>query len=728
MRTRNLLAVIVLAALARQTAEGSGIVVDQFGYRTDARKIAIARDPQVGFDSAEAYVPGPLWALVDSVTKDTVLTGSFAPWKSGSTDASSGDKAWRLDFSAWKREGTYTIVDASNGVVSPPLRIAADPYREVLRQVLRSFYYQRSGQDKSLPFAEAGWTDVASHLKNGQDSESRLYTATTDPTTQLDLRGGWTDGEGNSKTVRFASIAVVDLLKAYEERRSAWGDDAGIPESSNGVPDILDEALWGLRWLARMQQPDGSCLSLVQSATPLAGQAPSSATERTVHAPANTTSTLHCASTLALGASVLGVHSASFGPFADSLEEKALAAWRWTIAYPDSVFHNRSPSNGSANLGSQDQEVAPPQRTEIRLEAAAHLHRATGDTLFRHVADSLVKLSSPFLAPYASPYTARVQTALASYAGQEGVLPEVSSAIRLRLESVYTKESGHYLGAAASDRDPYLASHESYGYQSNVFKVLSAQNLLDLARLNPPGHDSSRTMSIAEEYLHFFHGRNPLGLSYLSNMRRFGAEASIGQIYHAWFREGTSWDQVGVSAYGPPPGFLVFGPNPNYGLDACCPSSCASPENNARCDLASMTPPLKQPPQKSYLDFNDQWPRNSWALSGVALHAQSAYLRLLSAFVAIPSSSIPVGVATIPRRFPSLAASRLPQGVLVRFQAGVPERVESRLMDLRGRVLSVGIRHLDGILFPDVPRSTSVAVLEARGVAESPRRLVVLPD
>src|SRR5579863_9848594 len=39
------------------------IVVDQFGYRTVAEKIAVVRSPQKGFDSAAPFAPGAKYAL-----------------------------------------------------------------------------------------------------------------------------------------------------------------------------------------------------------------------------------------------------------------------------------------------------------------------------------------------------------------------------------------------------------------------------------------------------------------------------------------------------------------------------------------------------------------------------------------------------------------------------------------------------------------------------------------
>ena len=56
----------------------------------------------------------------------------------------------------------------------------------------------------------------------------------------------------------FSNEAVHQLLSAYSEHPSAFGDDFGIPESGNGIPDFLDEIKWEMDWLLEMQAMDGS--------------------------------------------------------------------------------------------------------------------------------------------------------------------------------------------------------------------------------------------------------------------------------------------------------------------------------------------------------------------------------------------------------------------------------------------------------------------------------------
>jgi endoglucanase len=149
---------------------------------------------------------------------------------------------------------------------------------------------------------------------------------------------------------------------------------------------------------------------------------------------------------------------------------------------------------------------------------------------------------------------------------------------------------------------------------------------------------SDISLAAALEYAHYIHGVNPLGLVYLTNMTPAGASHSATTIFHSWFAHGTRWQQVTDELPGPPPGFLVGGPNPQFAIDACCLAPPGSPAY--RCYGAAafslckknLMPPLAQPPAKSYLQFNESWPANSWAVTEPSLSYQSYYIRLLAAF------------------------------------------------------------------------------------------------
>jgi endoglucanase len=140
--------------------------------------------------------------------------------------------------------------------------------------------------------------------------------------------------------------------------------------------------------------------------------------------------------------------------------------------------------------------------------------------------------------------------------------------------------------------------------------------------------------SAAANYLHYLHGVNPLGLVYLTNMAVAGAEHSARTLYHSWFSyKSARWSEVTATTPGPAPGFVVGGPNPMFSVDGCCNdgSQCFGSPDFSFCSM-SWTPPLGQPPAKSYRQFNHGWPANSWAVTENSNGYQVQYIRLLAAF------------------------------------------------------------------------------------------------
>ena len=52
-----------------------------------------------------------------------------------------------------------------------------------------------------------------------------------------------------------AAKSIGVMLLALELYADSFGDDMGIPESGNGIPDILDEVRYEIEWLLKMQDP-----------------------------------------------------------------------------------------------------------------------------------------------------------------------------------------------------------------------------------------------------------------------------------------------------------------------------------------------------------------------------------------------------------------------------------------------------------------------------------------
>lgn len=575
-------------------------MVDQFGYLPDSEKIAVLRDPQTGYDSAESYVPAASYDVVDAESGDTVTSVSPTAWSGGAEHPQSGDVAWWVDFSTVTEPGVYFVRDGANGVRSPIFRVAPDVYREVMRHALRTFFYQRAGFAKDAEFAGADWADGASHVGPGQDTECRLYSATADATTQRDVSGGWYDAGDYNKYTAWTADYIVQLLRAYEERPEAFRDDLGIPESGNCIPDVIDETRFGLEHLVRLQNEDGSVLSIVDMP---GGSPPSSVTDPTRYGPASTNATQRAAAAYAAGARVLSDFDEAF---ADDLRSRALLAWDWVEANPNVIFAN---NDGSNDLGAGNQEVSDDDRQLWHTVLAVELYRLTGDAAFKAVFEA--DFEDEHYGPIGY-YVAAWQLQFHDYYLDYAALPDADPTVRSTFLDRYLGglDSDDNLGALTAHPDPYMAYVADYVWGSNAHKARTGLLQYSVITYGLDASKEASARTAAERYLHYLHGVNPLGFVYLSNMGIAGAERGVTQFYHTWFGEGTAWDT------NPAPGFLAGGPNPSY-----------APTDEGP------TPPLGQPDMKSYADFNDGWPVNSWEVTENSNGYQVAYIRLLSKFV-----------------------------------------------------------------------------------------------
>jgi len=589
------------------------IVVDQFGYRAADEKIAVLRSPVSGFDKGKSFAAGAKCAVVDAHSGAKVFEAAPQAWNGGATDASSGDKAWWFDFSSVTAIGDYFVLDETADVRSAVFHVGDDVYDAVLTHSTRMYYYQREGVAKDAKYAGADWADGVAHP---QDTKCGLYSDASGP---RDLHGGWFDaGDLNRYTYR-AATDVIELLRAYEENPTAFGDSTNIPESGNGVPDLLDEVKWELDWLTRMQNADGAVLSIAghEGASP-----PSTDKSPCKYGPANTSGTLSAAAAFAFASRVYGTVSSAkttYPDFAADLAKRAQNAWTWAVANPSVTFSSQG------KVGSGEVELDENTRQQKKVQAAVFLFALTGGAAYQSFVDANYQGVIANFDPF---HTEPLETAL-EYTKAKGATASVTSAILAAFKSGV--EGAGYLGTLTSNPDPYMAPLQPYTWGSNQVKAAHGNMFADVATFGVDAAANANAMRAAERYVHYVHGVNPLQLVYLSNMP--GVTKGVTRFFHTWFAHGSKWDAVGVSKYGPPPGYLVGGPNPSYKRDACCPSKCGGFLNNAMCEPAVLSPPMGQPDQKSYLDFNDGWPVDSWQISEPDDGYQAKWVRLLSKFV-----------------------------------------------------------------------------------------------
>ncbi len=599
------------------------IVVDQFGYRPEAAKVAVIRDPQEGYDASESFSPGTEYAVVDVASGDTVVTGAPAPWNGGETDSVSGDRVWWFDFSELTTPGTYYVLDVTNDRRSVHFRVAEDVYRSVLKHAVRSFYYQRAGQEKSAEHAGADWQDAASHP---QDAATRAWVDQDNAATARDLSGGWYDAGDFNKYTSWTAAYVVRLLRAYERNPTAFADDYGIPESGNGVPDILDEVQWGIAWLIKMQLDDGSllCVQGLDGASP-----PSAATEPSYYGEPTTNASLATAGAFAYASKIFGARGEA--ELAGDLLQRAVDAYSWANANPDVTFRNNDSGEGTSGLAAGQQEVDDQGRVLSKLEAAIYLFEQTGDASYRDFVDGIYADIIPSWGP--NQWMTTEQEALLYYASLAEATASVASDIQGSFVAGVTSH-GDQFASVAAETDPYRSHVKDYVWGSNRSKAAQGvmYQYLDDYNLDPTV--APQAVAAAEGFVHYLHGVNPLGLVYLTNMQVAGAEHSAKTLYHTWFQDGSArWDEVTATTPGPAPGLLVGGPNPQYSVDGCCSDTpvCFGAAEAALCSLA-LDPPLNQPPVKSYLQFNASWPANSWAVTENSNGYQSMYIQLLARY------------------------------------------------------------------------------------------------
>ncbi|MVM41119.1 hypothetical protein GO730_31120 [Spirosoma sp. HMF3257] len=250
-----------LSSLAAPPSTTGFIRVDQFGYLQNARKVAVVVNPQLGSNAGTPFnaSAGVNQYQVRRWADDAVVfTGTLQVWRDGVTQTQSGDKGWWFDFSSVNTPGSYYVFDVGNNVGSYRFEIGDNVYADVLKAAVRTYFYQRINFAKQPPYTDAKWADVATHEWPGQDRQATSRYAKGNMSTARDLHGGWMDAGDMNKYVTFAEEPVALLLEAYRLNPAVFGDNFNIPESGNGIPDILDEVKWELDFMRRMQDATGT--------------------------------------------------------------------------------------------------------------------------------------------------------------------------------------------------------------------------------------------------------------------------------------------------------------------------------------------------------------------------------------------------------------------------------------------------------------------------------------
>ncbi len=574
----------------------SQILVDQFGYRPQDPKVAVVTGHP---DGAQPY------ELRDTETGQVIDIITPAKWGNGAIHSQSGERAWWVNFSNIDKPGKYVLVREDGETRSAEFDIRADVYRDVLIAATRMFFYQRSGVAKEEPFADTRWTDDSAYVGPGQDTEARFVHDKLNPDLERDMHGGWFDAGDTNKYATYALQPVHQLLSAYRQNPKIWTDDFNIPESGNGIPDLLDEIKFELDWLMRMQDDDGGAfIKLGNLGYTPTNSIPSKDTQPRFYGPKCSSSTIAISSMFA-HASWEMQSIPQLKDYAAELESRALLAWNW--------FQN-NPLETDCDTGeikAGDADMKTDDQLGTAVSAAVYLFAVTGDEQYSDYVSQNLSVSRPYqdgpwsrYAPYqGDALIAYTQLSDANRALKEQILTSIEQKLDIYRSEAYGNDD---------DLDPFRAymPNEQYSWGSNMTKANYGNMNYDPIMLGINKAEWFDYTDRALGTLNYFHGVNPFGIVYLTNMYEYGAENSANEMYHQWFSQG-EYKNALTSKTGPAPGYLIGGPNGYYSGDESLASG---------------------PPMKAYIDtVVPNVP--TYEILEPAIYYQASYIKLLSKFV-----------------------------------------------------------------------------------------------
>lgn len=240
------------------------IKINQVGYFALASRRYAYLGWWAGSEGPVDYSSFKTFDVVDEATGETVLTGDIA--LRAENDAFSGENVYELDISALG-PGRYRI--RIPGLArSYTFRVGGAGTHELYYHSMRAFFHQRCGQELGAPYT---WVEKpACHTavwKSGNIAEGRINAGDGAPLddytpepgeTKKSFKGGYHDA-ADYDTFAYHLPATAEILDAFEQNPDMFADtDLDLPESGNGIPDLLDEAHWGLSFHLENQYDNGA--------------------------------------------------------------------------------------------------------------------------------------------------------------------------------------------------------------------------------------------------------------------------------------------------------------------------------------------------------------------------------------------------------------------------------------------------------------------------------------
>jgi endoglucanase len=279
--------------------------------------------------------------ITAATTGDTVFSGTLSAPKSWSY---SNESVRIADFSALTTPGTY-ILKVSPTAASYPITINDKPFLDPAKAAIKGYYFQRASIDLTQQYASK-WKRAAGHPDTVVYIHPSAASTARPAGTVIKAPKGWYDAGDYNIYIVNSGISVFTLLSAYENFGKYLDTvSLNIPESGNGVPDILNEVMWNLQWMLAMQDPnDGGVYHKLTNANFDGFIMPNKATTTRYVVQKSTAATLDFAAVMAMASRVYKPFDTQFPGFSDQCLNAALQAWQWAAKNP-ALYYNQTTLN-----------------------------------------------------------------------------------------------------------------------------------------------------------------------------------------------------------------------------------------------------------------------------------------------------------------------------------------------------------------------------------------------
>ena len=532
----------------------SAIAVNQIAYGVNDSKVAVVRNDIKG-----------VYYLCNADTNEVVFKAEPSQRK---FDATNAVYVRHFDFSAVKECGKYYISTPEG--ISYTFEISKEPYRKVTNAMIKALYFQRCGMDLEEKYA-GPYTHKACH-------NLPAYLLTNPDVVIEDVSGGWHDAGDYGKYITPANQTVFNMMYAYELFASGVSDDLNIPETGNGIPDILNEAKYELDWMLKMQNEEGGVYHKVTTENFAGNDMPDTDTEKweiQCISPVMIPATAGFAAAMAIAARV-------YKKFLPDWADTCLAAARKAFDYAIANYKDAKPFENVAPCctGGYGDECC---LDEIYW-AAAELFRTTGEKAYEEKFAEFYKMtfSKTAFGAYHQGGHGSFAYCLAEGADEELKAKVIRDIIKGADASLLIYERNAYLLVLHDG----INKHENeYYWGSNAALTNNLANMVSAAYLTK----SDKYDKAIKDSISYIFGRNYISKCYVSG---FGTN-TVKNPHH----RPSMFDGVDE----PVPGLVAGGPNDRPWQR---PTTVNGVKQSEGIDWENM------PPAGCYIDWEWNWTTN----------------------------------------------------------------------------------------------------------------------